>query len=38
MEMERLSKHEPQEVSIAGAEESKSSALQVLHDPAMEDK
>jgi len=46
--MERLSKYEPQEVSIADAEESKSSVLQVIRDPlnsreqsgspAMEDK
>ena len=31
-------KAEPQEVSIAGAEESKSCALQMSHDLSMEDK
>ena len=30
--MLRLAKHEPQEVSIADAEESKSSVLQVIHE------
>ena len=31
--MERLAKHEPQELRIDDAEESKSSVLQVIHDP-----
>ena len=36
--MEELSKHEPQEVRICDAEESKASALFAAHDPVIEDK